>query len=112
MYQIVKFVFPFADDHIKGKPRPSLVMSPSFGKHKQTIIAYITTDLKNRLDTDIFIDATKSYFAKTGLRSSSILKVHRLITITPSQIGEAIGIFPNALIPELKKKLMIVFKLK
>ncbi len=112
MYQIAKFLFPFADDFDKGKPRPSLIVSSSFGKYNHTILAYLTTDIDDRLDTDIFIDATQPYFAKTGLRSSSILKLHRLITVTPSQIGEVIGDLPDKLIPQLKKKLMKIFQLK
>lgn len=112
MYQIVKFLFPFADNFDKAKPRPCLVISPSFGKHNQIILAYITTDLKDKLDTDIFIDSTKPIFTETGLRSLSLIKLHRLITVTPSQIGEVIGVLPNKLIPELKKKLMKVFQLK
>ena len=112
MYQIVKCLFPFADDFDKGKPRPSLIISDSFGKYNHTILAYITTDLEDRLNTDIFIDADKPYFTKTGLRSSSVIKLHRLITITPSQIGEVIGSLPDELILKLKKKLMKVFHLK
>ncbi len=112
MYQIVKFLFPFADDFDKGKSRPSLVIAPSFGRYNHTILAYITTNLKDKLDTDIFIDAAELYFTKTGLHSSSVLKIHRLITVTPSQIGEVIGVFPEELIPQLQKKLMKVFQLK
>ena len=112
MYQIVKFLFPFADDFDKSKPRPSLVISSSFGKHNQTIIAYITKDLEDMLDTDIFLDASQAYFSTTGLRSSCVVKPHRLVTVTPSLIGEVIGVFPNELIPQLKKKLMKVFQLK
>lgn len=112
MYQIVKFLFPFADNFDKAKPRPSLLISPSFGKHNHTILAYITTDLEDMLDTDIFIDATQPYFIKTGLRSSSLIKLHRLIAVTPLQIGGIIGVLPDELIPELKKKLMKVFRLK
>ena len=112
MYQIVKFLFPFADDFDKGKPRPSLIISSSFGKFNHTILAYLTTDIDDKLDTDVLIDATQPYFAKTGLRNSSVLKLHRLITVTPSQIGNVIGDLPDELIPQLKKKLMGVFQLK
>ena len=111
MYQIIKFVFPFADDFDKGKPRPSIVISPSFGKYNQLILAYITTDVEDILDTDIFIDSSQTYFSHTGLRSSSVIKLHRLVTVTPSQIGEVIGILPDELILKLKKKLMKVFRL-
>lgn len=112
MYQLVKFVFPFADDFDKGKPRPSLVISPSFGVHQHLILAYITTDTEDLLETDIFLDPSKLYFEHTGLNVPSVLKLHRLITTAPSQLGKIIGTFPEELIPELKKKLKKVFQLK
>lgn len=111
MYQIVKFTFPFADNFDKGKPRPSLVISPSFGRHNQVIVAYITTNLNNLLDTDIRISSSKQYFAQTGLQLTSVVKLHRLITTTPSQIGTIIGILPDELIVEVKKKLLKIFQL-
>lgn len=112
MYQIVKFLFPFADDFEKGKPRPSLIISPSFGKHDQVILAYITKDNQEILDTDLMIDSSKAYFIATGLKSDSVIKLHRLITVVPSQIGEAIGNLPEELIPQLQKKLQKVFQLR
>ena len=112
MYQVIKFVFPFADDFNKSKPRPSVVISPSFGKYNQVVLAYITTDVEDILDTDIFIDSSQTYFSNTGLRSSSVIKLHRLITVTPSQIGEVIGVLPDKLILKLKKKLMKIFLLE
>lgn len=112
MYQIVKFLFPFADDFEKGKPRPSLIISPPFGKHDQVILAYITKDNQEILDTDLVIDSSKAYFITTGLKSDSVIKLHRLITVVPSQIGEIIGNLPEELIPQLKKKLMKIFQLK
>lgn len=112
MYQIVKFVFPYADDFEKGKPRPSLVISPSFGKYKQLILAYITTNINNQLDTDIYLDSSQSYFGKTGLHVTSLLKLHRLITVTPNQIGQEIGILPKIFITEVRIKLKKIFQLK
>ena len=111
MYQIVKFIFPFAKDFDKGKPRPSLVISPSFGKHQQTILAYITTASEDILETDITLDSAMPAFSSTGLHSLSVIKLHRLMTTTPSQIGEVIGVLPDEIIPELKEKLVKVFQL-
>ncbi|HSW97110.1 MAG TPA: type II toxin-antitoxin system PemK/MazF family toxin [Candidatus Saccharimonadales bacterium] len=112
MYQIVKFLFPFANDFDKAKPRPSLVISPSFGKHKQTVLAYITTNSKDILETDIILDPkTIPNFSSTGLNSLSVVKPHRLITTTPPQIGEVIGVLPDEIIPELKEKLIKILKL-
>lgn len=112
MYQIVKFLFPFADDFDKGKPRPSLIISPSFGKHNQVILAYITKDKQEILDTDLLIDSSKAYFTATGLKNDSVIKLHRLITVAPSQIGEVIGNLPEELIPQVRKNLLKVFQLK
>ena len=112
MYQIVKFIFPFADDFDKAKPRPSLVISPAFGKHDHVILAYITTDSEDLLDTDIMLDPSQPYFEATGLYTRSVIKLHRLITVTPLQIGESIGFLPDEMITQLKKKLMSVFQLE
>ncbi|HEV2339935.1 MAG TPA: type II toxin-antitoxin system PemK/MazF family toxin [Patescibacteria group bacterium] len=111
MYQIVKFNFPFADDFNKGKPRPALAVSPSFGRHNQLIISYITTNVEDKLETDLFIDPRESDFRLTGLRSASLIKLHRLITVTPSQLG-IIGMLPDTYIPAVKEKLVKVFQLK
>lgn len=97
---------------IKSKPRPSLVLSPSFGKHNQTIIAYITTNKDEILDTDLLIDSSKQYFSITGLKSDSVIKLHRLITVVPSQISEVIGVLPDELVPLLHKNLLRIFNLK
>lgn len=111
MYRIVKFLFPFADDFDKGKPRPALIISPSFGKHNQVILAYITKNKQEILETDLLLDSSKAYFTATGLKSDSVIKLHRLITVAPSQIGEVIGEMPKELTFQIKKKLIKVFQL-
>lgn len=110
MYQIVKLTFPFADNYNKGKPRPALVITPSFGKHNQLIVAYITSNLEDILETDVVIDLKENDFNLTGLRSTSLVKLHRLITVTPSQLG-IVGTLPKTRIIEVKEKLLKVFQL-
>lgn len=111
MYQIVKLNFPFADDVDKGKPRPALVITPSFGKHNQLVVAYITSNLEDQLETDLLINIKEGDFHLTGLRSTSLVKLHRLITITPSQLG-LVGTLPINRIAEVKEKLLKVFQLQ
>jgi mRNA interferase MazF len=111
MYQIVKLNFPFVDNLGKSKPRLALVITPSFGKHNQLVVAYITSNLEDILETDILIDESEEDFLLTGLRSSSLIKLHRLITVTPSQLG-IVGVLPNKHISEVKEKLLKVFQLK
>jgi mRNA-degrading endonuclease toxin of MazEF toxin-antitoxin module len=111
MYQIVKVKFPFADNIEKDKPRPALVVTPSFGKYNQLVVAYITAKLDEKLETDLVIDIEDKDFYLTGLRGTSLVKLHRLITVTPSQLG-IVGTLPNERIPEVKEKLLKVFQLK
>lgn len=111
MYQLVSVHFPFADDSEKLKPRPGFVISPSFGSHKQVIVAYVTTNLDEILDTDIVLDPTSKYFSQTGLIHKSLIKLHRLGTFQPIALKEAQGTIPSELIPEVKKKLKKVFQL-
>jgi mRNA-degrading endonuclease toxin of MazEF toxin-antitoxin module len=109
MYQIVNVAFPFADDVEKGKPHPSLVVTPAFGTYKQFVLAYITTQFDDQMDTDLLLDSQQEYFSKTGLEMNYLIKLHRLITVTPAYISQKIGDLPEELIPELKKKLKTIF---
>ncbi len=111
MYELVSLTFPFADDADKGKPRPGFVISPPFGTHQQVIVAYVTARLDEQLETDILLDPHESYFPSTGLVQKSLIKLHRLGTFQPTALKEGQGSLPDKLIPELKKKLMKVFRL-
>jgi mRNA-degrading endonuclease toxin of MazEF toxin-antitoxin module len=111
MYELVKVKFPFADDFAQGKPRPSLVISPSFGKHQQTILAYITTQTEEILETGIVLEPKAAYFPATGLRKRSIIKLHRVITVVPQQIEVSIGVLPDEIILQVKENLLKVFQL-
>lgn len=112
MYELVSVMFPFANDSNKGKPRPGFVISQAFGNHQQVVVAYVTTQLDEILDTDIILDPAKAYFSSTGLIHKSLIKLHRLGTFQPSALKEGQGQLPDEVIQELKKKLLKVFQLK
>jgi hypothetical protein len=112
MYELVSVRFPFADTANKGKPRPGFVISLPLGIHQQVIVAYVTTQLDEQLETDILLDPAESYFSKTGLLHKSLVKLHRLGSFQPIALKEGQGSLPDELIPQLKKKLMKVFQLK
>lgn len=112
MYELVSVKFPFADKESKGKPRPGFIISPVFGKHQQVVIAYVTAKLDEQLETDMLLDPSESYFSTTGLLHKSLIKLHRLGTFQPIALKEGQGFLPHKLIPQLRKKLMKVFRLK
>lgn len=112
MYELVSVNFPFADQENKGKPRPGFVISPVFGRYQQVIVAYVTAQLDEQLETDMLLDSAESYFPTTGLVQKSLIKLHRLGTFQPTALKEGQGYLPDELIPQLKKKLIKVFRLK
>ena len=112
MYELVSVSFPFASDAEKAKPRPGFVISPPFGIYHQVIVAYVTTQMDEILETDIILDPSDRYFSRTGLVQKSLLKLHRLGTFQPSVLKEGRGILPEKLIHELKRKLQKIFLLK
>lgn len=112
MYELVSVKFPFADESEKGKPRPGFVISLPIGMHQQVIVAYVTAQLDEQLETDILLDTSETYFSATGLLQKSLVKLHRLGTFQPTALKEGQGSLPEELIPELKKKLMKIFRLK
>lgn len=111
MYELVSVMFPFASNVQKQKPRPGFVISPPWGQHNQVIVAYVTTQLDEQLETDILLDSTKSYFRKTGLLHTSLIKLHRLGTFQPEVLRLAAGQLPEELVPQLQEKLRKIFQL-
>lgn len=112
MYELVSVHFPFAENSDKGKPRPGFIISPEFGEHQQVIVAYVTSQLDEELETDVLLDPDASYFSQTGLKQKSLVKLHRLSTFQPEALKEGDGVLPDELIPELKKKIAKIFALK
>lgn len=111
MYELVSVIYPFTDAPEKGKLRPGFILSPPFGKHRQVVVAYVTTQTKNQLATDILLEPAQPYFPSTGLKRKSLIKLHRLSTFQPTSLRVGEGSLPDEIIVEVKEKLRKVFRL-
>ncbi|MCX5873132.1 MAG: type II toxin-antitoxin system PemK/MazF family toxin [Deltaproteobacteria bacterium] len=81
-YKVVLVPFPF-DDLSSAKVRPAVCLSELIGPHDHLILAFITSCIPaSLLETDLVIDSRDSDFASTGLRVTSTLQLHRLMTAT------------------------------
>jgi mRNA interferase MazF len=90
-YKIVLIPFPF-DDLTASKVRPAVCMTEPIGPHRHVVLAFITSQRSSPpLPTDISLDAHHPDFPMTGLRQSSILQTHRLMTATTSLIQRELG---------------------
>ncbi len=62
--------------------------------------------------TDVIIDSKMADFAETGLRVSSTIRLHRLMTVGSSFIRRELGILSPLMQKILDEKLKRLFSLK
>jgi mRNA interferase MazF len=108
-FKIVLINFPF-DDFTESKLRPALCLTEVISKHNQIILAAITSNLNNATEvTDIIIKNTEVDFEKTGLKVSSVIKIHRLLTVSDKIIEKTIGDLPELYREKVYKKIRLLF---
>lgn len=97
--KVVLLPFPF-DDLSSTKVRPAVCLTEPIGPHRHVVVAFITSQFPDSpLESDVILATDNPDFAATGLRVSSAVRLHRLMTVTTSLIQRELG----ALSPELLK---------
>jgi len=110
-YKIVLIPFPF-DDLSSAKVRPAVCLTNPVGPHRHIILAFITSRIPLiPQPTDLIINAEGPNFSQTGLRVSSTLRLHRLMTITSSLIRRELGQLSPQMQTEVNKRLRKLFNL-
>ena len=95
--KIVLVPFPF-DDLSAEKVRPAVCLTDPIGQHRHVILAFITSNTNQEfLETDVMLDSKDKNFNVTGLRVSSALRLHRLMTVTTSLIRRELGFMSSDL---------------
>ena len=109
--KIVLVPFPF-DDLSGAKVRPAVCLTEPIGSNRHVVIAFITSALPDDpLSTDIVIKDTHSDFRKTGLRVTSVIRLHRLTTVTTRIIHRELGRLPDDIRAGTDRELLELFKL-
>lgn len=110
-HKIVLVPFPF-DDLSGAKPRPAACLTNPTGPHRHIVIAFITSQQPSTLmATDIALSDNAPDFAQVGLKVSSILRLHRLVTVSEALIRRELGTLPPRLQVEVDEKLRKLFDL-
>lgn len=108
-YKVVLVPFPF-DDLSSSKVRPAVCLTNPIGPHRHVILAFITSRVTlDPLATDLIIDLNDPDFSETGLRVSSTLQLHRLMTATTALIKRDLGQLPLRLQVESDNRLKKLF---
>jgi mRNA interferase MazF len=73
-------------------------LTDPLGPYRHVVLAFITSQAPSRLlDTDLLLDSRDPGFAATGLRVSSTLQLHRLMTASTALIQRQLA-------PELQER--------
>lgn len=108
-FKIVLINFPF-DDLSAFKLRPALCLTNYISKYNQIVFAAITSNLNNATEpTDIIIKVQNISNQKTGLKTDSVLKTHRMFTASENIIQKVIGDLPVSYHSEVTKMLLQIF---
>ncbi len=108
---IVLVSFPF-DDFSSQKVRPALCLTEPIGIHRHVVLAFITSRIpQHPLPSDVVIKADDIGFATTGLRVSSTIQLHRMMTVSVSIIRRKLGELPPSLHPQVESRLQMLFGL-
>lgn len=109
--KVVLVPFPF-DDFSSSKVRPAVCLTNPIGPHHHVVLAFISSQPPaDLLETDLLLDATQADFAITGLRVSSVLRLHRLMTVTTSFLQRELGELSSPIQGEVNNRLRRLFGL-
>jgi mRNA interferase MazF len=109
--KIVLLPFPF-DDLSSAKVRPAVCLTEPIGSHRHVVLAFITSQIPvDLLETDLVLNAHQADFILTGLKVSSTLRLHRLMTVATSLIQCELGELPPIMKTEVDKRLRKLFGL-
>ena len=111
-HKIVLVPFPF-DNFSELKVRPAVCLTNSIGPHKHVVIAFITSKAPEELEkTDIVLDQSHASFMQTGLKVSSTIRLHRLVTIGSLFIQRELGRLPADVKSLVDQKMKQLFDLE
>jgi len=109
--RVVLVPFPF-DDLSSTKVRPAVCLTNAVGPRQHVVLAFITSRVHSpRADSDIVLDAGDPDFPTTGLRVSSVLRLHRLMTVSLSLVRRDLGQLSPRVQAHIDAKLREMFEL-
>jgi mRNA interferase MazF len=109
--KVVLVPFPF-DDLSGTKVRPAVCLTNPLGPYRHVVLAFITSQIPaDLLEADIVLRSNDAEFSATGLRMSSTLRLHRLMTVTTSLIRRELGVLSPSITLEVDNRLRKLFEL-
>lgn len=103
--------FPFGDT-AGVKLRPVLTLTGPVGPTPEVLVAYISSVIPHPLlPSDIVLDPSTVEHAATNLRTTSVLRLHKLATIHRQAIVRRLGRLSATTVPEVDQRLAALLEL-
>ena len=104
--ELVLIRFPEAD-LASGKLRPALVVAIAPGRHPDVLLALVTSrDYQEAPNFDEVILPSDSDFAATRLKTRSVVRLARLVTVDASVIEGRLGAISAARLAGIRRRLV------
>ena len=104
--------FPFGGS-AGMKLRPVLLMTGPLGDVPEILVAYISSVLPaTMLSSDILLDPSIPEYTCTNLKTTSVLRLHKLATIHVRNVVRRLGMLSPRTACEVDAKLRTLLKLK
>lgn len=103
--------FPFGDMPVM-KLRPVLLLTGPVGAATEVVAAYVSSVIpSSSLETDILIDPRQPQYQCTRLKSTSVLRLHKLATIHLTSLQRRLGTISTDTQMEVDAKLREMLRL-
>ncbi|MGB7201236.1 MAG: type II toxin-antitoxin system PemK/MazF family toxin [Pyrinomonadaceae bacterium] len=110
--KIVLVPFPF-DDLSSSKVRPAVCLTSEIQPYGHVVLAFITSQMQTNVSaTDFVINNTDPDFITNGLKVSSTIRLHRLLTVSKMLIHRELGTLSPKQRSEIDLRLMKLFEIK
>ena len=107
--KVVLVPFPF-DDLSTAKVRPAVCLTDPIGPYRHVILAFITSRIPSDLvDSDLVLDINHKDFSRTGLRVTSTVRLHRVMTVRIAIIRRKLGALSDTQQTEVGGRLRRMF---
>jgi len=103
--------FPFGD--APGmKLRPVLLLAPQIASTNEVLVAYISSVIPPTvLPTDLVLDPQLEEHGQTGLKVTSVLRLHKLATIHVTTVRRRLGRLSTRSMDQGRAKLRLMLEL-
>lgn len=109
-HKIVLVPFPF-DDLSSTKVRPAVCLTDKIKPYGHVVLAFITSNVANPGNSDLVVDSSAGDFAITGLKVSSTIRLHRLMTVSSTIIKRQLGRLSPKQSTDVEDRLRKLFEL-